>query len=520
MNTGPAPRGVLRAGEEPVRTGFHAGQEPGADLTSVLRVLAPGTGSGARNALSPLHLAFAVIGAAFLWVACTPVDDVDSVWHVRVGREILARHTLHGLGTSWLAVRPPSGWLTSQWASEVSMSLIVTAGGWRALIAARLALLVAILAGLAVTLLRGRPALLAVPVAALTAFVVLPSAQDRPQTVSLLFLAALGPLAVRLWTSGERPPLMVIAIGSLLWAQFHGLWILAPAAFLLVAVGKVLDGARWPDPGLRDCLRVLGCSLAGVINPHGIGSFLLPLQLSVSTAHIAEWQPTTLASPYTVALATLIGLHVTAWARSGVRVPRSELMWVACWTAFALLALRNLAPAALMIAPATLAAMDRTWGATIRESSARTSVRERRVLSGLILATVAAGLIVAAGRVARLDPLSDLPARSIGQWVGRQGHPLRIFNAYNAASGLIEFGKGNPRLIVDGRADLWGEAYVSRIIQAENLGPGWQQTLDNFRPEAIVLPRTAPLTQLLLQQGSWRLEIADSGYVLLVPDVE
>ena len=101
--------------------------------------------------------------------------------------------------------------------------------------------------------------------------------------------------------------------------------------------------------------------------------------------------------------------------------------------------------------------------------------------------------------------------------MGRQDHPIRIFNAYNAASGLIEFGDGNARLVVDGRADMWGDAYIHRVVAVQNLGPGWQSTLADFRPEAIVVPRTAPLARVLPQLGSWHPVTVDKAYVLLLP---
>jgi len=110
------------AGDEP------GGVEPGPET----RAPAP-----PRIAVRPAHVAIAILFAGALWVATTPVNDLDSYWHVQIGREILERHTFTGLGQQWLGV-PRGDWRTSQWLSEVLMYLSVDRLGWIALPVLRL----------------------------------------------------------------------------------------------------------------------------------------------------------------------------------------------------------------------------------------------------------------------------------------------------------------------------------------------------------------------------------------------
>jgi len=199
----------------------------------------------------PAHVAIAILFAGALWVATTPVNDLDSYWHVQIGQEILARHTFAGLGQHWLGV-PNGDWRTSQWLSEVGMYLAVDRLGWSALPILRLLTALALFAVLVLTLVRRRQLIASFIVVLLLVVGLEVLFQDRPQTVSLVFVALLGAACERLWAVGRRPPLLLVAGLSLLWAQLHGLWVLAPAAFGGWRSVLSSSGGRRP-PGAPAC---------------------------------------------------------------------------------------------------------------------------------------------------------------------------------------------------------------------------------------------------------------------------
>jgi hypothetical protein len=470
-------------------------------------------------AMSPVHVV-AMLGVLLLTATAHPsIVDIDSYWHVEIGREILATGRTTDLGTSWLGV-PAPGWQTSQWLSEVGMALAVDAGGWRALVLGRIALMALIVVLLGLVLLPRRPALVTAPVVLAVALSVTAAIQDRPQTVSLLFVALLAVACVRIWTGHRRPPSLVIALCCLLWAQLHGLWVLAPAAFLLAGTGAWLDRGS-PDAApraARHAVTAAAASLAGLLNPLGPASLLLPLRLRDAGADvIGEWQPTTLTRPFTVGLALLVILLVVAWVRSPVPVPRVELLWGLAWVCFGAMAFRNVAVSALMLAPVVVAAVDRAWGAGARHRSAPSGRREGTALLVVCALMLVGGVGAAVVRAARADPLADAPAVRIAERLAAEPQPVRVFNAYNASGTLVAFGGGNVRLAIDGRADLWGEARISRVTGAATLEPGWQQTVEEFDPDAFVLSEDTPLVQVLVREGDWRIDLRDGDYVLLLP---
>jgi hypothetical protein len=457
-----------------------------------------------------------MIAALVVMRSATPVNDLDAYWHVQVGREILARHTLDGLGANWLAQPPPS-WLTSQWLTEVAMNQLVDTAGWRGLVVVRVALLLAIVVVVIVSLLPRRPALLGVGVAAVTVLGLGDQAQDRPQLLSLLLVAVLARSCARMMAGGSRPHPVLVAGTCLLWAQLHPLWILTPVAFGLVGLGAVVEDRHRHATAAKQAAICLLASLAGMISPQGPTAFVLPLRFKESTLDIVEWQPTTIMNSTALALVALVLLTFLACARSSARAPWTQLLWVTAWAALGMTAYRNLGPSLLLCAPVALDAADRAWGSTIRSWQRPSGPHEGAALVTATAVTVAVGLGVVVGQLARLDPLGETPARHLAERLATSPRPVRVFNDYNTSGSLVAFGGGKVRLAVDGRADLWGSTYIRKIISAQSLAPGWEATFTAFRPDAVVLTKNAPLAVLLLREGSWRTTGVDGNYVLLLP---
>jgi hypothetical protein len=345
--------------------------------------------------------------------------------------------------------------------------------------------------------------------------------QDRPQTVSLVFVALLAATCERLWTVGWRPSLLLVGVLSLLWAQLHGLWILGPAAFALVAVGALLDRSRARPGQARDALLCAAASLTGVVNPEGPVSFLLPFTFRNSAgARINEWAPTAFTMSLTVCWGLLLCLLVWAWVRARARIAATELLWVFAWAVFGVLAVRNVGPSMLFIAPVALRALERAGEIRLGRLTKPMSVRESRILTGMLAAVAVFATVVVAAALRAMDPLENAPALRIARFLYTVDRPLRIWDGYNASGVLVAFGggdRGHLKLVVDGRADLWGGDYIERLIRTQSVSGDWRQHLASFHADAMVMPQDTPLVTYLREVDDWRIARVDGDYVLLVP---
>lgn len=477
---------------------------------------------GARPAATvrPAHVGLAVVTAGIVLGNVGPIDDLDTYWHVLVGREILDRRTLTPQGAGWLGV-PIDHWATTQWASELAMSLMVDHGGWRLLVAARVVAAIAVVVALALVLVRRANPAIAVAVLAAGGFGLMPHLENRPQTVALGFLVPLTWLCTRTWTTYAAPPPVLVGLGCLVWAQFHGLWILAPGVLVVTAAGLWLDGKRSPDLAgvlpVRGTLVAAAASLAGVLNPRGLTSFTAPLDFRGASTLIDEWQATTVFEAASLSCAVVGFLVVLGWVGARERPPIVEVLWVVLWSVWALVSYRNCLPADIALSVVAAIALQRAYGGWLAQHESPVGAREGRLLRAVLSATVVGSLVGAAANVATQDPLSGARARPIALTLAQSPTPVRVFNGANAGGQLAVFGGGKVRLAVDGRYDLWGLEYMTRMTQVQVLGEGWQTTLSDFRPDVIVMPELSPLVQTLLREGSWHIAQRSSAWVLLRP---
>jgi hypothetical protein len=456
-----------------------------------------------------------VAATVALLQACEPIYDVDAFWHVVIGDEIRQYNTVQAVGDSWAWYSPSEQWVTSQWASEAAMSWLVQELGWKSLVIVQL-----VLAGVAVALLYWVIASRATARVGATLFtaVVIPlgsAFQVRPALLSLMAVIVVGHVADLILRHGYLPRWWIAGPLVMIWANFHGAWILAPAVLGVAAALHWLESPRQRrEFAVRAAVVGLAMLAAGVITPIGLDGLLLPLLFRDAARVVNEWQPTELWGIAALELTAVLLFTVVAWARSGTRVPWTEVAYVVVWTTFGMLAFRNVSVAAVILAP--LAAFRAT--STFPASRAVTSPTERRLLLGAIsgMALVGAALVLTAA--ARVDPLADTRALRIAELLAPRDGTVTVLNDYNTAGTLIAFGPQGIQVGIDGRTDRYGADYIRRYLDAVAMrGDEWRSLLSEMQPDAAVLEDDAPLRYVLEEERGWTVTLTDGAYVLLEP---
>jgi hypothetical protein len=75
--------------------------------------------------------------------------------------------------------------------------------------------------------------------------------------------------------------------------------------------------------------------------------------------------------------------------------------------------------------------------------------------------------------------------------------------------------RGERRIFLDGRSELYGKPLVDRYNHLMEVRPGWQQEISAFGVTHALLPRDHPLTAALEQAG-WRIQFRDDTAALFV----
>jgi len=447
----------------------------------------------------------ALVGCIFWAGAARPLADPDIWWHVKVGQLILDS----GIPNEepWAFTAQGRDWVPTAWLSDVILALVHDLFGWRGIVLLKLVLSAVLLAVVARQLFALSSTRIAGPLFALVAITLSPFMAERPQLVSLILTAWLVHV-VRQSLDGRVLPWWTVAV-TYGWANLHGMWVLAPLAFVILALGLALDRQQgWKRPATRAGLIALASAAAAMLTPVGPKLAYWPLVVRDAASDISEWQPTVLIGRYSLAYALLFLLWAIAVARSEKKTPRSEVLWMLSIFLFSLQAGRNVAPAIVLIAPFVAVALQRTYGE-------RLSRRPAPQLPRLLLPVTfgLAGVFTVATVWARPPIVDGIPFRIVAALRAEPG-TVRVLNSYNVGGVLTGFGAPQISVAVDGRTDNFEPAFVHRYLAATTKLVEWRKVVREVDAQYAVLGRGGTMATEL-QRAGWTRLMTDGDFVLL-----
>jgi hypothetical protein len=449
---------------------------------------------------------FALVVGGLFWVGTTrPLGDPDIWWHVRTGQLVLDSGVPHEEPWAFTALGRP--WVPTAWFSDVVLATVHDVAGWRGIVVAKVLVSAVVLLVLARQLFSVASSRIAGPVFALAAITLSPFLAERPQLVSLLLTVWLVG-AARKALEGRPPPWWTVAVGYV-WANLHGMWVLVPLAFGVVAVGAALDrGPAWLAVSRRSGLVAVAVVVSAALTPAGPRLAYWSLVVRDAASGISEWQPTVLVDRYSLAFTVLFLLWAVGLARAAARAPRSEVLWMSAVFLFSLQAGRNVAPAVILMAPFAAFALERAYGERL---AGLTVPRVPRALVGatVVVAVAAATLLV----VSRPPVVDGVPFRIVAALKERPA-PVRVLNSYNVGGVLTGLGAPHVSVAIDGRTDNFDPDFVHRYLAATGDLVEWREVVREVDADYAVLGKDGPLATELRRAG-WARELTDGDFVLL-----
>jgi hypothetical protein len=94
-----------------------------------------------------------------------------------------------------------------------------------------------------------------------------------------------------------------------------------------------------------------------------------------------------------------------------------------------------------------------------------------------------------------------------------EGH---LFNSYNWGGYLIWRTYPQFRVYIDGRADVYGDAFIFDYISIYNAKPGWEEKLENQAVQTVLVESNAPLANELRQSSAWHIAFTDKLSTIFV----
>jgi hypothetical protein len=475
--------------------------------------------------------------------------DSDTGWHIRTGewilqtggapREDLFSYTMEG--------RP---WFAWEWLSDVLLAGVHRAYGLSGVVAAAILVLLVTFAALDRLLLRrGTDPLLALLLTSFGASVTLIHWLARPHLLSLLLMLV--------WTAvveGYRRRrsrwILLLPLWMVLWANLHGAFVATFPMLIVYALGEALEFAIRGRARSEELRRVLGTyalvaflsALATLATPYGadlyrhIGAYLGDQQLLAS---ILEFQSPNFHDVEGKAIEVLMLLGAVAAVRA-VRDGRwVEAGLVVLWAHMTLQSKRHVTLAVIVLLPI----IGEYWTKIFHDASNRLSraagplgglwrrLRDRyrdiraidRQLPGVIVYPFALALLLVGvtGRCgdrllsAHFDP-KRYPVAAVDFIAERipKGHPY-AYDQYG--SYLIYRLYPRVKVFADGRSDFYRQGRVLEdMIDLRLVRPSWQQILDRYDVQWMLLKRDEPLALIAEMSGRWTSLYRDDTAEILV----
>lgn len=489
------------------------------------------------------RLGFAVLFLALL-IGIT-LFDPDYFWHLRTGQYIVEAGALPaGDPYSHTAFGKP--WVLHEWLFEVLLYGAHAALGPLGvkLLCATFGVATAATMVATAKVLLGRPTyayILAVTCYVVVAFGFSP----RPQLATFLFFAVYFRVLHGFKHAGATSALWLLPALMVVWVNCHGGYVAGVALAVLFCVCEWIGYFFQPgNPEQKRRLRLLGVAvaatiLATLVNPYFIDHWIYPFQLMGMEAvktYISEWQSPNFHDPWPLAFLALVLVTFVAAMYRSRRPDLTEIAITGFFVTSGFIGLRHIPIAALTLLPfaaaslaqvaleksAVAARLPRLLKPFGTARTARRPIGRRQFLLNWIMLAmlVAGGLLYYPLRHAKdADFVNMVVPVKATEFIRQTGLEGRMFNTYHYGGYLILQLYPAQRVFMDGRGDMYGDDLIKEYLEIVGGGADWQRLFDKHRVDYAIVERKAPLRQLLLCRGDYKLVYDDAAISILVKDV-
>lgn len=452
-------------------------------------------------------------GIYVLVIAVAPqlLNDPDTYSHLALGRWILEHGAVPTVDPFSANFRG-THWLAFEWLSEVVFALAYAAGGWLGMVAVACAAAATAFGLLTRFLLRElRPTaalfgiLIALPLTA-------PHILARPHILALPILVAWVAALIRAVDTRTSPSWLMLPLMTL-WANLHGSFTLglamigatgAEALFRAKPAERITVIRQWGAFGVL-------ALVAACINPYGPEMILVTVRtvaLGSALSIITEWRSQDFSHIGTFEI-VMLGAFGLALYR-GIKLPLFRILMLLGVLHLSLSHVRH-ADLLGLLAPIFLARPLAKQFTDLSAGRVAAALRPGIVIPAALVSVMLAVTALTAFRADVAPPANITPANALHALGAVRHGP--ILNDYNFG-GYLDFVGVAP--FIDGRSELYGDAYMLRYDQALNLRniPDFYRLLDEYRIGATLLAPTTPAAALLDRSPGWQRFYSDDVAVV------
>ena len=460
--------------------------------------------------LTARRVCYVVLGLHLFLVLIRPINDPDIWWHLRTGQYICQTVSIPRTDVySFTAFGKP--WIAHEWLSQTAMYGIYYLSGWVGLI------VVSALVTAAVYFFVARhseaPAqivLLATVASQAAALVVL--RDPRPRLATLLFSAVFFVVLRDYVRDGER--LWVLPILTIGWVNLHAGYPVGLVLILLAGIALILAGNR---ERLHHLALVFGlCLVVLSVNPYGVRMYAYPFETQYSAVQmsvITEWNAPDFREADTLPFLFLIVGIIAVLGLSKKKLAWFDLLSLMLACILSLRSKRHVSLLSLISIP-ILAEHSWNWIASTSYGQRMTNDSQERLLPVLLILGVIVVHFPGVLQTVRSPVnLTEKPVAAV-RFLEAQNLKNNVFSEYEWNDYLI-WTAPSRRVFIDGRADMYGDEFLSQFVGLYGEGRNWEAVFDRFAVNTIMIESSSRLASLIRKNAAWS-EVYDDGQAMIL----
>jgi hypothetical protein len=232
--------------------------------------------------------------------------------------------------------------------------------------------------------------------------------------------------------------------------------------------------------------------------------------IGVLRDYIQEWRSPDFHLAMTWPFVAMLGLTLAAIGRAGRRADWTALALVGIWAVWSLFAWRNVGLYGLLTVPVLAQYATAAWGNYLPtgDLSLLSHGRAFSLLNWLLLGAVILAAVVRI--VTSLSPQAylmaeekSLPADAV-RFIQTKKPAGPLFNSYNWGGYLIFKLWPDYPVYIDGRTDLYDDAFIRRYLGVVGADDGWQQILDGDGINLVLIENNSVLDKFMRISPTWQ----------------
>jgi hypothetical protein len=454
--------------------------------------------------------------------ASRPLSDPDFWFHLKTGEYIFQNlafpstefFSFTNFGKPWIA----HGWL-----SGLIFYLIYSRLGAYALIFI-FAVLTVIAFWLVFRRLRDCHPVIAGLAILLGVAVSIPTIGVRPRVFTLLFASIFLWLLSDYVQREQKRRIWILVPLMVLWANLHGGFLIGLALIAATIIGILLDtlaaglslAKSWPRVRLLGVV-LIGCFLAALINPYGVGIYSQPLSVMSSPVFndvVIDWLSPNFHQANMIPLLLLILLTVVVLALSPQRAKPSELVLFLGTLYATLKAQRHMAVFALVATP-LLAVYFQNWLASTWSGSRLLRVERNyssrwATIFGLLLLIPLVPVIVKLKSTVYSPPTQErlhVPLKAV-EFLKENNIHGKTFTDPNLWGAYVLWALPSNPVYIDGR-DVYPEQFVREYADIISGRVDWREPFDRYAVEIVIVKPGSILAKELEKAPPWHVLYRD-----------